>query len=75
MSLISPLDGSTPLVFQLDPTLTIDDETLGYLEYMNMDISEVLPEENLHIENWSEYMWSTETGFEHLDTRFLPGTR
>jgi hypothetical protein len=66
--LISPLESVNPFDFPLDPSLTLDDGALRYLEDMEVDITEGITEEMFHVEDWSRYMWSPETGFEHLDT-------
>ncbi|KAJ5916136.1 hypothetical protein N7504_000151 [Penicillium tannophilum] len=71
--LISPLDSANPFEFPLDPELTVNG-TLGCLEDMDLDITEGL-EEVFHVEDWSRYMWSPETGFEHLDMGYPPVTR
>ncbi|KAJ5750159.1 hypothetical protein N7533_007187 [Penicillium manginii] len=68
-----PLEGSNPFETPLDPSLTLND-SLGYLENMDIDVTEGLSDEVFHIEDWSRYMWSPETGFEHLDTGFPPVT-
>ncbi|KAJ5924352.1 hypothetical protein N7466_008539 [Penicillium verhagenii] len=72
-SLVSPLDGANPFDFPLDPSLAAGG-TLGCLEDMDLDITEGL-EEVFHVEDWSRYMWSPETGFEHLDMGYPPMTR
>lgn len=64
--LISPLDGVNPFNFPLDPALTLDEGALEYLD--DMDVG--LTDEVFHVEDWSRYMWSPETGFEHLDTGY-----
>lgn len=66
--LISPLEGTNPFDFPLDPALTLDDGALEYLD--DMDLTEGLTDEVFHVEDWSRYMWSPETGFEHLDTGY-----
>ncbi|KAJ5925531.1 hypothetical protein N7454_008170 [Penicillium verhagenii] len=71
--LVSPLDGANPFDFPLDPSLA-GGGTLGCLEDMDLDITEGL-EEVFHVEDWSRYMWSPETGFEHLDMGYPPMTR
>ncbi|KAJ5717939.1 hypothetical protein N7488_003585 [Penicillium malachiteum] len=65
--MISPLDGANPFDFPLDPALGMDAGSLGYLEEMDVDVTEGLTEDLFHVEDWSRYMWSPETGFEHLD--------
>ncbi|KAJ5683481.1 hypothetical protein N7462_006646 [Penicillium macrosclerotiorum] len=70
--MIGPLEDANPFDFPLDPALTLDDTTLGYLEDMEVDITEGLTEDLFHVEDWSRYMWSPETGFEHLDTGYPP---
>ncbi|KAJ6093446.1 hypothetical protein N7486_008735 [Penicillium sp. IBT 16267x] len=71
--LVSPLDSANPFEFPLDPGLTVHG-TLGCLEDMDLDITEGL-EEVFHVEDWSRYMWSPETGFEHLDMGYPPAAR
>ncbi|KAJ5644550.1 hypothetical protein N7507_010561 [Penicillium longicatenatum] len=71
--LVSPLDSANPFEFPLDPGLTVNG-TIGCLEDMDLDITEGL-EEVFHVEDWSRYMWSPETGFEHLDMGYPPVTR
>lgn len=68
--LVSPLDGANPFEFPLDPALTFDDGVLEYLDDMDVDLTEGLTDEVFHVEDWSRYMWSPETGFEHLDTGY-----
>jgi hypothetical protein len=70
--LISPLEGANPFDFPLDPSLTLGDGALRYLEDMEIDITEGITEETFHVEDWSRYMWTPETGFEHLDTGYPP---
>lgn len=70
---VSPLDSVNPFEFPLDPGLTVNG-ALGCLEDMDLDITEGL-EEVFHVEDWSRYMWSPETGFEHLDMGYPPVTR
>ncbi|KAJ6133000.1 hypothetical protein N7471_008215 [Penicillium samsonianum] len=74
MPMVSPLEGVNPFDFSLDPRLELGDSTLGYLNEvdMNMDLEMPAMEEVFHVEDWSRYMWSAETGFEHLDTGFPP---
>ncbi|KAJ5887802.1 hypothetical protein N7495_007843, partial [Penicillium taxi] len=64
--LISPLEVNQ-FDFPLDPALTLDGD-LGYLEDIDVNITGSLSEEIFQVEDWSRYMWSPETGFEHLDT-------
>ncbi|KAJ6090450.1 hypothetical protein N7486_009265 [Penicillium sp. IBT 16267x] len=71
--LVSPLDSANLFEFPLDTGLTMHG-TLGCLEDMDLDITEGL-EEVFHVEDWSRYMWSPETGFEHLDMGYPPVTR
>lgn len=74
--LISPLEsGANPFDFPLDPALGIDAGALGYLDEMDVDVTEGLTEDLFHVEDWSRYMWSPETGFEHLDMGYPPVTR
>ncbi|KAJ6146108.1 hypothetical protein N7497_008090 [Penicillium chrysogenum] len=74
LPMVSPLDGVHPFDFSLDPALELGDNTLGYLNEVNINMDLDLPamEEMFHVEDWSRYMWSAETGFEHLDTGFPP---
>lgn len=65
--LVSPLEGANPFEFPVDPALTLNDASLGYLENMEVDVTAGVSEEVFHVEDWSRYMWSPETGFEHLD--------
>ncbi|KAJ5648622.1 hypothetical protein N7490_004994 [Penicillium lividum] len=67
---LGPLDSVNTFDFPLDPALT-DGMCLGE---MDLDITEGL-EEVFHVEDWSRYMWSPETGFEHLDMGYPPVTR
>ncbi|KAJ5584603.1 uncharacterized protein N7459_004403 [Penicillium hispanicum] len=73
--LVNPLEGRDPFEFPLDPALALDNGALGCLEEMEVDLAEGLAEEVFDVEDWSRYMWSPETGFEHLDTGFPPGSR
>lgn len=70
--LISPLESANPFDFSLDPSLSLDTSNLGYIEDMDMDVTEGLTEDMFHVEDWSRYMWSPETGLEHLDMGFPP---
>jgi hypothetical protein len=74
LPMVSPLDGVHAFDFSLDPALDLSDHTLGYLNEVdiNMDLDLPAMEEMFHVEDWSRYMWSAETGFEHLDTGFPP---
>ena len=65
--LISPLESVNPFDFPLDPALTLGGGSMGYLEGMDVDVTEGLTEEMFQVEDWSRYMWTPETGFEHLD--------
>lgn len=69
LPLVSPLEGVNPFEFPLDPALALGDIGLGSLEDVDMSMDLELPpvEEGFHVEDWSRYMWSPETGFEHLD--------
>ena len=69
-TLVSPFEGVNPFEFPLDPALALGDGGLGYLDDMDLELPAV--EEAFHVEDWSRYMWSAETGFEHLDTGFPP---
>lgn len=66
--LVSPLDGANPFDFPLDPALALDEGALEYLD--DMDLTDGLAEDVFQVENWARYMWSPETGFEHLDTAY-----
>ncbi|OQE18915.1 hypothetical protein PENFLA_c020G07128 [Penicillium flavigenum] len=74
LPMVSPLDGVHPFDFSLDPALELGDNSLGYLNEVDINMNLDLPamEEMFHVEDWSRYMWSAETGFEHLDTGFPP---
>ena len=74
LSMVSPLDGVHSFDFSLDPALELGDSTLSYMNEVdiNMDLDLPAMEEMFHVEDWSRYMWSAETGFEHLDTGFPP---
>ncbi|KOS47474.1 hypothetical protein ACN38_g1626 [Penicillium nordicum] len=73
LSMVSPLDGAHPFDFSLDPALELGDNNLGYLNEVDLNMDLELPAmEEFHVEDWSRYMWSAETGFEHLDTGFPP---
>ncbi|KAJ5115211.1 hypothetical protein NUU61_000970 [Penicillium alfredii] len=65
---VSPLDSANPFDIPLDPALALDDGSLGYLEDMEIDLGEGMMEETFHVEDWSRYIWSPETGLESLDT-------
>ncbi|OQD83316.1 hypothetical protein PENANT_c017G11020 [Penicillium antarcticum] len=69
MPLVSPLEGANPFEFPLDPALALGDIGLDSLDDVDMSMDLDLPpvEEGFHVEDWSRYMWSPETGFEHLD--------
>lgn len=75
MPLVNPLEVNTnnPFDIPLDPALALDDGRFGYLEDLDVDMSEGLSDEVFHVEDWSRYMWSPETGFEHLVTGIPPG--
>lgn len=66
--LISPLDGADPFDFPLDPALALDEGALEYLD--DMDLTEGLADEDFLVQDWTRYIWSPETGFEHLDTGY-----
>ncbi|KGO37201.1 hypothetical protein PEX1_065730 [Penicillium expansum] len=74
LSMVSPLEGVNPFDFSLDPALELGDGTLGYLNEVDLSMDLEMPamEEVFQVEDWSRYMWSAETGFEHLDTGFPP---
>ncbi|OQE37073.1 hypothetical protein PENCOP_c010G02004 [Penicillium coprophilum] len=76
MPMVSPLEGGNPFDFSLDPALEMGD-SMRYLNEgeMNMDLEMPVMEEVFHVEDWSRYMWSAETGFEHLDTGFPPASQ
>lgn len=61
-----------PFDFPLDSSLRLGDRALEYLDDLNMDVdlTEGLTDEVFAVEDWSRYMWSPETGFEHLDTDY-----
>lgn len=65
---ISPLDDANPFDFPLDPALALDDGALEYLD--DMDLTEGLADEGFMVQDWTRYIWSPETGFEHLDTGY-----
>lgn len=65
--MISPLEEVNPFEFPLDPALALE---YSELEDMNMDLGLPTVEGAFHVEDWSRYMWSAESGFEHLDTGF-----
>ncbi|KAJ6115929.1 hypothetical protein N7523_006346 [Penicillium sp. IBT 18751x] len=75
MPLVSPLESANPFDFPSNPSLALDDGALRYLEDMEVDVTEGITEEVFHVEDWSRYMWSAETGFEHLDTGYPPVSR
>lgn len=77
MSQISPLEGSNPFEFPLDPSLLADEGMMGCLNGCNMDvdITEGLTEDVFHVEDWSRYMWSPETGFDQIDMAVPPVTQ
>ncbi|KAJ6085483.1 hypothetical protein N7499_005112 [Penicillium canescens] len=74
---VSPLEGANPFEFPLDPALALGDIGLGSLDDVDMSMDVELPpvEEGFHVEDWSRYMWSPETGFEHLDMGITPVLR
>lgn len=54
----------------LDPSLAFDERALrsvGGLADLNMSAIDDWTEEMFHVEDWSRFMWSPETGFEHLN--------
>ncbi|KAJ5766637.1 uncharacterized protein N7511_004253 [Penicillium nucicola] len=69
LPLVSPLERLNPFEFPLDPALALEDLGLGSLDEVDMSMDLDMPpvEEGFHVEDWSRYMWSPETGFEHLD--------
>ncbi|KAJ5780708.1 hypothetical protein N7457_005868 [Penicillium paradoxum] len=72
LPMVSPLEGGNPFEFPLDTSLDLD-AGLGYLDDVDLNLDLELPvEEMFHVEDWSRYMWSVETGFEHLDTGYPP---
>jgi hypothetical protein len=77
LSSVSPLEGANPFEFPLDPALALGDIGLGSLDDVDMSMDVGLPpvEEGFHVEDWSRYMWSPETGFEHLDMGITPVLR
>lgn len=70
--LISPLESGDPFDFSVDPLMALDACQLTYTDDMDLDLTEGLTEDMFHVEDWSRYMWSAETGLEHLDTGFPP---
>ncbi|OQD75962.1 hypothetical protein PENDEC_c005G04388 [Penicillium decumbens] len=68
--LISPLESVNPVEFPSEPSLALDDGALKYFPDMDIDVTGEITEEIFHVEDWSRYMWSPETGFEHLDTGY-----
>ncbi|KAJ5155330.1 hypothetical protein N7492_008133 [Penicillium capsulatum] len=66
--LLSPLERANPFDIPLDPALTMNDASLGYLDNMDVDVTAGVADDVFHVEDWSRYMWSPETGFEHLDS-------
>lgn len=77
MPLISPLEGGNgnPFDFPLDPSLAVGEEVMGCLDGMDVDITEGLSEDVFHVEDWSRYMWSPETGFDQIDIGVPPVTQ
>lgn len=71
LPLVNPLEEVDPFEFPLDPALALGDGELNYMERPEMDLEVPTGEEAFHVEDWSRYMWSAETGFEHLDTVLL----
>jgi hypothetical protein len=71
LPMVSPFEGVNPFEFPLDPALALGDRGL-YLDEIDMDLDLPAVEGVFHVEDWSRYMWSAETGFEHLDTGFPP---
>jgi hypothetical protein len=71
-TLVSPSEGVNPFDFPLEPALALGDGSLGCLDDLDVDMTEGLSDDTFHVEDWSRYMWSPETGFEHLDTGFPP---
>jgi hypothetical protein len=72
LPMVSPFEEVNPFEFPLDPALALGDGGLGYLDEIDMDLELPAVEGVFHVEDWSRYMWSAETGFEHLDTGFPP---
>ncbi|KAI2793254.1 hypothetical protein POX_b03307 [Penicillium oxalicum] len=70
--ILSPMEEVNPFDFPLDHSLRLGDRALEYLDDLNMDVdlTEGLTDEVFAVEDWSRYMWSPETGFEHLDTDY-----
>jgi hypothetical protein len=66
---ITLLEGTNPFDFPLDLGQRHDDGTLEYLD--DMDLTEGITAEVFHVEGWSNYMWSPETGFEQVNTGYL----
>ena len=72
--LFSPHDGANPFEFPLDSALAFDDGVLKAWDEIGLDSPERLSEEMFQVEDWSRYMWSPETGFEHIDSPYPPVT-
>jgi hypothetical protein len=72
LPMVSPFEGVNPFEFPIDPALALGDGGMGYLDEIDMDMELPAAEEVFHVEDWSRYMWSAETGFEHIDTGFPP---
>ncbi|KAJ5455212.1 hypothetical protein N7475_010333 [Penicillium sp. IBT 31633x] len=74
LPMVSPLDEVNPFEFPLDPAMELDDGSLSYLNNVDLSMDLDLPavEDVFQVEDWSRYMWSAETGFEHLDTGYPP---
>jgi hypothetical protein len=66
------MEDVNPFEFPLDPALALGDGGLGYLDDLDMDLEMPTVEGGFHVEDWSRYMWSAETGFEHLDAGIPP---
>ncbi|OKO98430.1 hypothetical protein PENSUB_9106 [Penicillium subrubescens] len=66
---ITLLEGTNPFDFPLDLGQRHDNGTLEYLD--DMDLTEGITAEVFHVEGWSNYMWSPETGFEQVNTGYL----
>ena len=63
-------DEVSPFDFPLDPALALGFGELRELEDMSVDLGLPAVEGAFHVEDWSRYLWTAETGFEHLDTGF-----
>lgn len=74
--LTSPLEAVNPLDIPLEPSLSLEDAALGCTVAMAMDVdlNGGSCGDVFHVEDWSRYLWSPESGFEHLDMQVPPVT-